>query len=157
MKDRVRVLTGINFRNVGPGWAEKAIAQLEADVAAGAVGIGEIGKGFGLSTQEAGRDAPAASTIPSSIRSGQACARLKLPVFIHTADPQEFFKPIDLTNERWLELALFPGRRYPRRAVPELRAADDGARQPVPAQSEDDVRHRAHGLARERPRRGSAR
>ena len=53
MKDRVRVLTGINFRNVGPGWAERAIAQLEADVAAGAVGVGEIGKGFGLSTRKA--------------------------------------------------------------------------------------------------------
>ncbi len=38
MKDRVRVLTGIDFRNVGPGWAERAVAQLEADVAAGAVG-----------------------------------------------------------------------------------------------------------------------
>ena len=38
MKTRVRVLTGIDFRNVGPGWAERAIAQLEADVAAGAVG-----------------------------------------------------------------------------------------------------------------------
>src|SRR6266550_3897600 len=36
MKDRVRVLTGINFQNVGPGWAERAVAQLEADVAAGA-------------------------------------------------------------------------------------------------------------------------
>src|SRR5262245_45484821 len=54
MKDRVRVLTGINLRNVGQaGWAEAAIAQLEADVAAGAVGVGEIGKGFGLSTRKA--------------------------------------------------------------------------------------------------------
>ena len=42
----------------------------------------------------------------------QAAARLKLPVFIHTADPQEFWQPIDFSNERWLELALFPGRRY---------------------------------------------
>jgi predicted TIM-barrel fold metal-dependent hydrolase len=34
-------------------------------------------------------------------------------VFIHTADPQEFFKPvIDHTNERWLELSLFPSRRF---------------------------------------------
>ena len=32
-KDRVRVLAGINFRDVGPGWAERAVAQLEADVA----------------------------------------------------------------------------------------------------------------------------
>src|SRR6476660_7639988 len=44
MKDRVRVLAGINFQNVGPGWAARAVAQLESDVAVGAVGIGEIGK-----------------------------------------------------------------------------------------------------------------
>src|SRR5579884_993862 len=48
MRDRVRVLAGIDFRNVGPGWAQKAIAQLHADLAAGAVGVGEISKSFGL-------------------------------------------------------------------------------------------------------------
>ena len=37
MRDRVRFLTGVNFSNVGPGWAARAVAQLEADVAAGAV------------------------------------------------------------------------------------------------------------------------
>ena len=31
----MRILAGIDFRNVGPGWAAKAVAQLEADVAAG--------------------------------------------------------------------------------------------------------------------------
>ena len=34
--------------NVGPGLGAKAAAQLEADVKAGAVGLGEIIKGFGL-------------------------------------------------------------------------------------------------------------
>ena len=29
MRDRVRILTGVSFRDVGPGWAEKAVAQLE--------------------------------------------------------------------------------------------------------------------------------
>jgi predicted TIM-barrel fold metal-dependent hydrolase len=110
MKDRVRVLTGINFQNVGPGWAERAIAQLEADVAAGAVGVGEIGKGFGQHTHKAdgtrlALDDPALKPI------WEACARLKLPVFIHTGDPQEFYQPFDFKNERWLEMALFPGRR----------------------------------------------
>ncbi len=47
-KDRFRVLAGIDFRNVGPGWARKAVAQLEADVKAGAVGVGEVAKSFGL-------------------------------------------------------------------------------------------------------------
>ena len=42
LKDRVRFLAGVDFRNVGPGWAERAITQLRADLGAGAVGIGEI-------------------------------------------------------------------------------------------------------------------
>ena len=112
MKDRVRVLAGVDFRDVGPGWAEKAIAQLEADIAAGAVGVGEISKGLGLSIRKRDGtrlriDDPALDPL------WQACARLRIPVFIHTADPQEFWQPIDERNERWLELGLFPRRRYP--------------------------------------------
>lgn len=119
MKDRVRILTGIDFRNIGPGWAAKAVAQLEADVAAGAVGIGEIGKGLGLSYKKADGtrlriDDPDLDPV------WDAAARLKLPVFIHTADPQEFWHEIDYTNERWLELALFPGRRYPAEKNPSF-------------------------------------
>jgi len=112
MKDRVRVLAGINFSNVGPGWAAKAVAQLEADVAAGAVGVGEIPKSFGLSVRK-----PDGSRLkiddPELDPIWDACARFKLPVFIHTADPQEFFQPLENTNERWLEMALFGDRRYP--------------------------------------------
>jgi uncharacterized protein len=112
MRDRVRILTGISFNGVGPGWAAKAVAQLEADVAAGAVGIGEIGKGLGLSTRKADGTRLAIDD-PELTPVWEAAARLRLPVFIHTADPQEFWNPIDFNNERWLELALFPGRRYP--------------------------------------------
>ena len=111
-KDRVRVFAGIDFRDVGPGWADKAVAQLEADIKAGAVGVGEIGKGLGLSITK--RDGSRLKIDdPDLDPIWNACARLNLPVFIHTADPQEFFKEIDTHNERWLELALFPGRRYP--------------------------------------------
>ena len=117
MKDRARVLAGIDFRNVGPGWAEKAVAQLDADVAAGAVGVGEISKSFGLTIKKADGtrlhiDDPELDPI------WDECAKLSLPVFIHTADPQEFFQPIDLTNERWLELSLFADRRYPKDQFP---------------------------------------
>ena len=120
MKDRVRVLAGIDFTNVGPGWAEKAVKQLNADISAGAVGVGEIGKGLGLSIKKADGsrlkiDDPDLDPVWNE------CARLGIPVFIHTADPQEFFrKEIDLTNERWLELALFPGRRYPQDRFPSF-------------------------------------
>ena len=109
MKTRVRVLTGIDFNGVGPGWAERAVAQLEADVALGAVGIGEIGKSFGQTIRKAdgsrlALDDPALDPIWA------AAARLRLPVFIHTGDPQEFYQAHDYRNERWLELALFPNR-----------------------------------------------
>jgi predicted TIM-barrel fold metal-dependent hydrolase len=126
-KDRVRILTGFNFQNVGPGWAEKAIQQLEADVKAGAVGVGEIMKGFGLTVKKPDGtrlhlDDPELGPI------WDACARLNLPVFIHTADPQEFFGPMDNKNERWLELAIFADRRYPAGQFPafeELMAERD--------------------------------
>lgn len=109
MKTRVRVLTGIDFRDVGPGWAERAVAQLEADVAVGAVGIGEIGKSFGQTTRKADGSRLALDD-PELDPIWAAAARLRLPVFIHTGDPQEFYQTHDYKNERWLELALFPNR-----------------------------------------------
>ncbi|HEX6576413.1 MAG TPA: amidohydrolase family protein [Gemmatimonadaceae bacterium] len=120
MKDRVRVLTGIDFNSVGPGWAEKAVKQLDADIAAGAVGVGEIPKFLGLRYKK-----PDGSRLriddPELDPIWDECARLGVPVFIHTADPQEFFrKEIDYTNERWLELSLFPGRRYPQDQFPSF-------------------------------------
>jgi len=119
MKDRVRVLAGINFQNVGPGWAQKAVAQLDADIAAGAVGVGEIPKSLGLSIKK-----PDGSRLkiddPELDPLWDECARLGIPVFIHTADPQEFFEPIDYTNERWLELSLFGDRRYPQDRFPSF-------------------------------------
>jgi predicted TIM-barrel fold metal-dependent hydrolase len=119
MRDRVRILTGVSFQNVGPGWAERAVAQLDADIAAGAVGIGEISKGLGLSAKKADGtrlqiDDPMLDPI------WQEAAKLNIPVFIHTADPASFFKPIDYTNERWLELALFGDRRYPQDRFPSF-------------------------------------
>jgi len=109
-KDRFRVLAGINFNDVGPGWAEKAVAQLEADLKAGAVGVGEVPKSFGLRNRKADGsrlriDDPELDPIWA------AFARLGVPAFIHTAEPQEFFQPLDMHNERWLELALFADRR----------------------------------------------
>ncbi len=117
LKGRVAVFTGLDLQNVGPGWAERAVARLEADIKAGAVGIGEVGKGFGQSIRKADgsrlrMDDPELDPI------WQAAARLGVPVFIHTADPAEFYQPIDYRNERWLELALFPGRRVAEGQVP---------------------------------------
>jgi predicted TIM-barrel fold metal-dependent hydrolase len=111
-RDRMVQFASIAFRDVGPGFGARAAQQLEADVKAGALGLGEISKAFGLTVRKTDGsrlkiDDPELDPI------WQAAARLGIPVFIHTADPQEFFQPIDDQNERWLELALFRDRRYP--------------------------------------------
>ena len=117
LKGRVAVFTGIDLQNVGPGWAERAVSRLETDIRAGAVGVGEVGKQFGQTVRKANGqrlrlDDPELDPI------WEAAARLGVPVFIHTADPAEFYKPMDMHNERWLELALFPGRRITEGQVP---------------------------------------
>jgi len=109
--DRFVMFASLDLRNVGPGSGAKIAAQLEADVKAGAVGIGEIMKSFGLSIKKADGtrlklDDPELDPV------WETAARLKIPVFIHVGDPAEFFEPIDYNNERWLEEALFPDRRY---------------------------------------------
>ena len=50
-------------------------------------------------------------TTPSWTPSGRRSRATGVPAFIHTAEPPEFFQPLDYENERWLELALFPNRR----------------------------------------------
>ena len=109
-KERFRVLAGVNFSGVGPGWGERAAQQLEADIKAGAIGVGEVGKQFGLRITK-----PDGSRLkiddPELDPLWAAFARLDVPAFIHTAEPQEFFQPQDFKNERWLELALFADRR----------------------------------------------
>lgn len=118
-KDRMVQFAEVDFRNVGPGWGAKAAQQLEADIKAGAVGLGEVSKGLGLRYRKADGsrlriDDPELDPI------WETCGRLGVPVLIHTAEPQEFFEPIDYTNERWLELALFPDRRYPAGEFPRF-------------------------------------
>lgn len=118
-KDRMVPFAEVDFRNVGPGWGPKAAAQLEADVKAGAVGLGEISKAFGLRIRKADGsrlriDDPELDPLWA------AAGRLGIPVLIHTAEPQEFFEPIDVHNERWLELALYRDRRYPAGEFPRF-------------------------------------
>jgi predicted TIM-barrel fold metal-dependent hydrolase len=109
--DRFVFFASLDLNNIGPGSGAKIAAQLEADVKAGAVGVGEIMKGFGLSNTRADgsrlkMDDPELDVV------WQTAARLGVPVFVHTGDPAEFFEPLDYANERWLEMALFENRRF---------------------------------------------
>jgi uncharacterized protein len=109
--DRFVFFASLNLRDVGPGSGARIAAQLEEDVAAGAVGIGEIQKGFGLSIRKAD-GARLEMDDPELDIVWETAGRLGIPVFVHTADPPEFFEPLDFTNERWLEMAIFERRRF---------------------------------------------
>ena len=108
--DRFAVFANVDFDGAGgAGWAEKVVADLEQAGKNGAVGL-KIFKSLGLRTQKFDGtrlkiDDPVLKPV------WDACARLNIPVIIHTAEPKEFFSPLDYNNERWLELALFSDRR----------------------------------------------
>jgi predicted TIM-barrel fold metal-dependent hydrolase len=86
------------------------VADLEPAIRNGAIGL-KIAKDLGMFAKKADGsrlhvDDPALKPV------WDLCARLNIPVIIHTAEPQEFFSPLDNQNERWLELALFRDRRH---------------------------------------------
>ena len=82
----------------------------------------------------------------------EACAATGLPVFIHVADPEAFFLPVDRFNERYDELGAHPdwsfhGRDFP--SFKELLAARDRlyARHPRTQFLSLHVGHDAENLA----------
>jgi predicted TIM-barrel fold metal-dependent hydrolase len=108
--NRFVFFASLDLREVGPGSGARIAAQLEADVRAGAVGIGEIMKSFGLTTMKADGTRLALDDPELDIV-WETAGRLGIPVFVHTGDPAEFFEPLDYEKERWLEMAIFPDRR----------------------------------------------
>jgi predicted TIM-barrel fold metal-dependent hydrolase len=110
-KNRFALWAGTSFSNVGPGWGVRAAARLAEDVKSGAIGLGEVGKNLGLRTRKPDGTRLAVDD-PELDALWAACAKLKVPAFVHLGEPSEFFAPLDYNNERWLEMALFRDRRY---------------------------------------------
>ena len=110
-EDRFVFFASLDLENIDLGSGLKIARQLEEDIDAGAVGIGEISKAFGLfhTKMDGSR---LAMDDPELDIVWETAARLNIPVFVHTADPPEFFETLDFTNERWLELAIFENRRF---------------------------------------------
>ncbi len=108
--NRFAVFANVDFEGVGsPGWAEKAAAQLEADVAYGAKGL-KIYKSLGLRNLDTDGNRIAVDDKRLS-PIWEKCASLGIPVLIHSADPKSFWDPMDSGNERWLELKTRPRRK----------------------------------------------
>jgi predicted TIM-barrel fold metal-dependent hydrolase len=110
---RFVVFANMNLREVNrPDFGPWAAAQLEHDVKVGGAQGLKVFKELGMDIKDAGGrriplDDPRFDPVWAK------CGELGIPVLIHTAEPAEFFQPIDNHNERWLELVTHPGRARP--------------------------------------------
>jgi len=119
--DRFRVFANVNWEGAGgPGWKEKAMADLEQSVKNGAIGL-KVFKELGLRNRKADGSLLAVDD-PDLDPIWDLAGKLNIPVIIHTAEPQEFFSPLDYHNERWLELNVFPDRFRPPSQYPTFEA-----------------------------------
>lgn len=117
-RDRFVIFANIDFKGRGqqdqpaswdcnqPGFIERTVEQLRAAHASGVSGL-KFFKEFGLGVRNADGSL-AAIDDPKWDPIWDVCAKLKLVVLIHPADPVAFFEPIDAKNERWEELSRHP-------------------------------------------------
>lgn len=109
-----------------PHFSELMVKQLDDSVARGARGL-KVLKELGLGVRDASGKLIAIDD-PRLDPVWEECGRLGIPVFIHVADPEAFFHPIDATNERYEELIEHPdwsfyGHDFP--SLQELMAQRD--------------------------------
>ncbi len=111
-KDRFVVFANLSFEEVdAPDYADRAAKQLEEDFKNGAQGL-KFFKNFGMDLSDKS-GVRVKIDDPRFDKAFEMCAKYKMPVMIHTAEPKAFFMPWDKSNERWLELKQFPSRYRP--------------------------------------------
>ena len=101
-----------------PSFGQKVAATIEEAVRLGAKGL-KISKSLGLFWRDAGGKIIAIDD-PRLESMWSACARLRIPISIHSGDPKAFWLPVDANNERYEELKdhpkwAFGGGEYPAR------------------------------------------
>jgi uncharacterized protein len=105
--DRFMVFTQMDWSKINePDFSQEMVAQLEDAVHRGARGL-KILKDLGLGI----RDRSGKLVAVDDARMDpvwEECGRLRIPVAIHTSDPEAFFTPIDGRNERYEELMENP-------------------------------------------------
>ncbi len=132
-RDRFVLFANIDFRGKGileqpetwdcnqSDFVRNIVEELKAEVAQGTISGLKFFKDFGLRY----RNADGSLIAIDDARFDplwKACGDLKIPVIIHTADPNAFFEPIDEANERFRELQVHPdwsffGSDFPARSA----------------------------------------
>jgi len=124
---RFTVMTQIDWSKIDdPNFSQLMVKQVDDSVRRGARGL-KILKELGLGVRDAsGKLIPVDDPRLDPV--WEECGRLGIPVFIHVADPEAFFHPIDANNERYEELIEHPdwsfyGPQFP--GIQELMAQRD--------------------------------
>ena len=124
---RFVVFTQFDWSKINdPNFSQLMVGQIDDSVARGARGL-KVLKELGLGVRDStGKLIPIDD--PRLDPAWEECGRLGIPVFIHVADPEAFFHPIDARNERYEELIEHPdwsfyGPQFP--ALQELVAQRD--------------------------------
>jgi predicted TIM-barrel fold metal-dependent hydrolase len=117
---RFVVFTQLDWSKINESnFSDLMVRQLRDSVDRGARGLKilkELGLGVRDSTGKLIRiDDPRLDAV------WEECGRLGIPVFIHTADPEAFFHPLDATNERYEELIEHPDWSFYGGDYPSLR------------------------------------
>jgi predicted TIM-barrel fold metal-dependent hydrolase len=95
-------------RAAEPGYSKFQADELERAKTDGARGV-KVTKILGLYLRQGVTEGPLLKVDdPRFDPMWEAAAALKMPVAIHTSDPEAFFLPIDRYNERWEELYNHP-------------------------------------------------
>jgi predicted TIM-barrel fold metal-dependent hydrolase len=91
-----------------PGYSRFQAGEIERAHQAGAAGL-KVLKVLGVYLRENVNSGPLVRVDdPRFDAMWEACGSLKMPVAIHTSDPEAFFLPIDRFNERYEELNAHP-------------------------------------------------
>ena len=124
---RFVVFTQLDWSKINdPNFSQLMVRQIDDSVARGARGL-KILKELGLGVRDSSGKLVSIDD-PRLDPAWDECGRLGIPVFIHVADPEAFFMPVDANNERYEELIEHPewsfyGPQFP--SMKELLAQRD--------------------------------
>lgn len=103
-----------------PDFGSEMVDLLRDSVSRGARGL-KLLKDFGLGVRD--KNGKLLAIDDSRLDPvWEECGKLGIPVFIHTGDPEAFFRPIDASNERYEELIEHPDWSFHGRDYPSLQA-----------------------------------
>jgi predicted TIM-barrel fold metal-dependent hydrolase len=104
---RFMVFTQLDYSKINdPDFSQEMVRLLDDSVARGARGLKFL-KDLGLGVRDKSGKLVAIDD-PRLDPVWRECGRLRIPVFIHTGDPEAFFHPTDARNERYEELTEHP-------------------------------------------------